>query len=200
MPLTRIVLVKHADRAPKSEEMADKTRSRERHIRLHRDLLQPTATPFSAAVSLSSRARVTLHTDTHISLIFTLKQVTTRGAGLSVNQTEGSPHRPRTNLTSIEPSDSRPEFLGLHSWDSRSWGYERSCQYIGCSPETHWLLAGNRSRAIPHQHRLSNYVVVSSPWAPTICIWAGLTRRCSTRSTGCAACVRWRGTRWRRPY
>ena len=74
--MTRIVLVEHADRASEPEETAHPARLSERDLRLHRDLLQPTATTFSAAVSLANRARVTLHTNTHFRQIFTPKQVT----------------------------------------------------------------------------------------------------------------------------
>ena len=58
--------------------MAHPAGSCERHIRLHRDLLQPTATPSPARISLASRARVTIHTNTHFRLSFTPKQVTKR--------------------------------------------------------------------------------------------------------------------------
>ena len=74
--MTRIVLVERADRASEPEETAHPARLSERDLRLHRDLLQPSATPFSARLSLTSRARVLLHTNTHISLIFTAQKIT----------------------------------------------------------------------------------------------------------------------------
>jgi putative transposase len=80
-----IVLVDNADRAVEPPAMEDSGGARQRHVRLHRDLLQSPPPPLSARLPFTDRVRSRLRQTTNHRLIFTPQRVTELG-GRSTSQ------------------------------------------------------------------------------------------------------------------
>lgn len=75
------------DRTAEPEEMADPTRSGERDLRLHRNLLQPSETEFADRLCVTDPVRVTLREPIRSGLIFTYPGAAKHGSGQQVKQT-----------------------------------------------------------------------------------------------------------------
>lgn len=71
-----VVLVEHADRTTQPQEMEDESRTFERHVRLHRDFLQPPTTTLRPQLRVADRVRINIESPTQDCLIVTLQRVT----------------------------------------------------------------------------------------------------------------------------